>query len=185
MNPKLYIAIFAIPLASVLMIVVALTIADSRSQTAHTVGATAEAALVSPDGSEIGTVTITQGPRGIIVATDVWGLSPGGHAISINSVGAWAPNFAPAGGDFSPHGNEHGFLQGDGPHVGDLPNIYVGDDGTARADFFAADITLDTGIDHSIFDADGSSIIIHQKPDTYGEGAGLGNRVACGVIRRN
>ena len=48
-------------------------------------------------------------------------------------------------------------------------NIYAGGDGTARADFFAADINLGTGVDHSIFDDDGSSII-HEKPDIYVEG---------------
>ena len=105
--------------------------------------------------------------------------------VSINSVGACVPNFGAAGGDITPHGGAHGFLQGSGPHVGDLPNIYAGGDGTARADFFATDITLATGVDHSIFDDDGSSIIIHEKPDTYVERADLGNRVACGVIRRN
>ena len=32
--------------------------------------------------------------------------------------------------------------------------------------------------------ADGSAIIVHEKPDTYGEDAGAGGRVACGVIAR-
>ena len=31
----------------------------------NSVGATAESALVSPDGKEMGTVTITQGPKGV------------------------------------------------------------------------------------------------------------------------
>ena len=77
------------------------------------------------------------------------------------------------------------FSKGAALHVGDVPNIYAGDDGTARADFFAAEITLGSGADHSIFDDDGSSIIIHENPDTYVAGTDLGDRVACGVIRRN
>ena len=160
-------------------------LAHIRSYRTQPVGATAEAVLASPDGKEVGTVILTQGPRGVILAAEVQGLAPGGHAVSINSVGACVPNFGAAGGDFTPHGNEHGFLQGSGPHVGDLPNIYAGGDDVARADFFAVDITLGAGVDHSIFDDDGSSIIIHEKPDTYVAGTDLGDRVACGVIRRN
>ena len=72
-----------------------------------------------------------------------------------------------------------------GGHGGDLPNIYAASDGTARADFFTAGITLDSGPRHSVFDDDGSAIIVHEKPDAYGEEESeTGNRVACGVIRR-
>ena len=36
------------------------------------------------------------------------------------------------------------------------------------------------------FDANGSAIIVHEKPVTYGEEeSDTGNRVACGVIQRN
>ena len=43
-------------------------------------------------------------------------------------------------------------------------------------------MTLNVGPAHSVFDADGSAIIIHAKPDSYGEDAGAGDRVACGLI---
>ena len=185
MQKKEFLVIFAVPLVAVLLFGAALTITHSSEHTTRSVGATAEAALVSPNGTEMGTVTITQGPKGIVLAAKVQGLAPGGHALSLNFVGACVPNFEAGGGDFAPHGGEHGFLQGDGPHVGDLPNIYAGANGTARADFFASDVTLSTGGDHSIFDDDGSSIIIHENPDTYVEEGALGERVACGVIRRN
>ena len=70
-------------------------------------------------------------------------------------------------------------------HGGDLPNIYAASDGSARADFFTVGIALDTNQPHSIFDADGSAIIVHEHPDAYGEEeSDTGNRVACGVIAR-
>ncbi|MDE2861546.1 MAG: superoxide dismutase family protein [Chloroflexota bacterium] len=184
MGWKLYLAILGVPLVKVAGFGLVLLLAES-SHHKHPVGASAEATLVSPDGRDMGIVTITQGPKGIVLAADVQGLAPGGHSMSINSVGTCAPDFAAAGENFNPHGGEHGFLQGDGPHIGDLPNIYAADDGTARADFFAVDITLGSGEDHSLFDDDGTSIVISEKPDSYVEGADLGIRVACGVIRRN
>ena len=149
------------------------------------VGATAAAMLAGPDGAALGTVTLTQTPLGVLVAAEVSGLPAGGHGLHIHETGACAPDFAAAGDHFNPTDAGHGFNNPDGMHAGDLPNIYAGADGAARADYFTAAITLDAGADHSVFDADGSAIIIHEKPDTYGADAGAGGRIACGVIRRN
>ena len=149
------------------------------------VGATATAALAGPDGAAMGTVTLTQTPLGVLVAVEVNGLPVGGHGFHIHETGTCAPDFAAAGDHFNPTDAGHGFNHPDGMHAGDLPNIYAGADGTARADYFTAAITLDAGADHSVLDADGSAIIIHEKPDTYGSDAGAGGRIACGVIRRN
>ena len=85
----------------------------------------------------------------------------------------------------NPAGGGHGLLHAGGHHAGDLPNIHAAADGMARADYFTSDVTFAAGAANSLFDADGSSIIIHAKPDTYGENAGAGSRVACGVIVRN
>lgn len=157
------------------------------------VGATAEAVLVSPGGDTMGTVTFTQGPEGVLVAADVEGLAPGGHGINIHAVGSCAPDFSAAGDHFDPLENHSGFVhpnwrRGDtaGAHGGDLPNIYAASDGSARADFFTLGVTLAGGEDHSLFDDDGSSVVINEKPDTYleDEHANTGARVACGVIRR-
>lgn len=147
------------------------------------VGATAVARMAGPDGAALGTVTIEQGPQGLIVSADVRGLSPGGHGFHVHETGSCEPDFAVAGGHFNPTGASHGARHGPGRHAGDLPNLYAAADGTARADFFTDAATLDAGPPHSLFDADGSAIVIHERPDTYGEDAGAGGRVACGVIR--
>ena len=149
------------------------------------VGATATAMMAAPDGTAMGTVTLTQGPHGVLIAADVTGLVPGGHGFHIHETGSCTPDFAAAGDHFAPKGLEHGYENEAGFHAGDLPNIYAAADGTARADFFTRDVTLTAGLTHSLFDEDGSAIIIHEKPDTYGEDAGAGGRVACGVIKRD
>ena len=155
------------------------------------VGLMAEADLQSPDGASMGTVTFRQAASGVLVMADLMGLAPGGHAFIIHEVGACTPDFGAAGDHFNPTDAEHGFVHpawkrgesGEG-HGGDLLNIYAASDGSARADFFTDGITLDVGLPHSVFDADGSAIIVHEKPDPYGEEeTDTGNRIACGVIK--
>ena len=148
------------------------------------VGASASASLAGADGAAMGTVTLTQGPNGVLIEADVQGLSPGAHGFHIHSVGACTPDFSAAGGHYAPGGEGHGLMHEDGSHAGDLPNIHAGADGAARADYFTDAVTLDEDADHSLFDDDGSAIIVHAKPDSYGEDPAAGDRVACGVIVR-
>ena len=147
-------------------------------------GERAAAAMAGPDGAAMGTVTLTQGPNGVLISADVSGLSPGAHGFHIHSVGACTPDFSAAGGHFDPDEQGHGFMHGDEYHPGDLPNLHAGADGMARADVFTDKITLAEGPDNSIFDSDGTAIIIHAKPDSYGAEPGAGDRVACGVVER-
>lgn len=156
---------------------------DDADETDAGAPLTATAHLVGPDGRAVGTVTLIEGPNGVLVQADVTGLSPGGHGFHIHAVGACEPDFSAAGDHFNPEGIDHGFMHEGGWHAGDLPNIYAAADGTARADIFTAAVTLSPGAANSIFDADGSAIIVHAKPDSYGESPGAGDRVACGVIR--
>ena len=169
----------------------AFLIARSGEAAQPEVGLTAAAALESPSGDAIGTVTFLQAPTGVLVMADVKGLAPGGHAFIIHEVGSCTPDFDAAGDHFNPTEAQHGFIHaawklgesGEG-HGGDLPNIYAASDGSARADFFTVGITLDVGPRNSVFDDDGSAIIVHEKPDAYGEHeSDTGNRLACGVIR--
>lgn len=163
----------------------ALSGCQTQSSVPQDVGAQATAAMQAPDGSAIGTVTLTQTPHGVLVAADVSGLAPGGHGFHIHTVGSCTPDFAAAGGHFNPGDVGHGYFNAGGVHAGDLPNLYVAADGSARADYFTTAVTLDADAPHSLFDPDGSAVIVHEKPDTYGEDAGAGGRVACGVIERN
>ena len=163
----------------------ACTLLGNSTYTPSEVGAIAKVALAGPDGNAMGEVTLTQGPQGVLIAADVSGLAEGWHAFHIHTVGSCSPDFSAAGGHFNPEGIGHGILDPGGKHAGDLPNIYAHDSGRAVVNYFSYQITLDEGAEHSIFDADGSSIIVHEKQDSYGADPGAGGRVACGVIQRS
>ncbi len=143
---------------------------------------TAQANLTGPDGADLGTVTLTQTPHGVLVQADLKGLAPGAHGFHIHESGSCAPDFKAAGGHYNPKGSGHGLNHEKGFHAGDMPNLHVGAGGTVRADVFNTSVTL-TGGDATLFDANGSSIIVHEKADSYGDKAGAGGRVACGVIK--
>jgi Cu-Zn family superoxide dismutase len=144
---------------------------------------TGTAALVGPNGEEMGSVELIQGPEGVLVTVDASGLEPGRHGFHIHQTGKCdGPDFESAGEHFAPQGHGHGFLSKDGFHGGDLPNLYADATGAARADYFAMGVSLADGTPESLFDADGSAFVIHERMDSYGEEAGSGGRVACGVI---
>ena len=183
-------AIFIVP-AIVLVFGLIFGIIRTGAEATSDTGATATAVLMSPAGESIGTVSFRQGPVGVLVAVEANGLAPGGHAFIVHSVGSCSPDFNAAGDHFDPEDSDHGFIhsswkRGDplGAHGGDLPNIYAAADGSARADFFTAGISLDADASHTLFDADGSAVVIHEKPDAYEqEESDTGQRIACGVIQ--
>jgi superoxide dismutase, Cu-Zn family len=74
----------------------------------------------------------------------------------------------------------HGLLNDGGPDFGDLPNLYVGADGTGHAEAFTALVKL-----ADLTDADGSAIVIHANADDHKAQpiGGAGARVGCGVIK--
>jgi Cu-Zn family superoxide dismutase len=72
--------------------------------------------------------------------------------------------------------------------MGDIPNLEVGKDGTGTLQSVTTRVTLTDG-PLSLFDADGTAIIVHGNPDKgiTGEpksGVSGGPRVACGVVTK-
>ena len=191
-NP-VYIIILAVPAAVLAVAVLFFTIERSGAEAVSDIGATARADLIAVNGEVIGTLNMVQGPSGVLVQVQAETLTPGGHAFIVHEVGKCSPNFDAAGDHFDPEHAGNGFIHPSwkggeplGAHGGDLPNIYAAADGTARADFFTDGISLDIDGVRSIFDADGSAIVIYEKPDAYEEEeSDTGKRVACGVIQRN
>lgn len=147
----------------------------------HVAAATAE--MKDTNGNSIGQVTLIQTPRGVLLKAELRELAPGGHGFHVHEKGSCSPDFKAAGGHFNPTGSGHGLNHSGGSHAGDMPNIYAAADGSVIAEVFNANISLSGG-SSSVFDSDGSAIIIHAKPDTHGEKAGAGARVACGVIKK-
>ena len=93
--------------------------------------------------------------------------------------------FTSAGGHFAPGGTKHGLLSVMGPHAGDLPNVFVPADGKLSFEVLAKDVTLAPG-PRSIFDADGSAVMLHAMGDDYttDPAGNAGGRIACGVVTK-
>jgi len=140
-----------------------------------------DAALLDPTGQPAGSLVLMEEAEGLTISGQAKGLTPGVHAIHIHEVGKCEPPFKSAGGHFNPTGKKHGRDNPEGSHLGDLSNITVGTDGTIRV--IAEGLALDRGPD-GLFDADGSSIVIHAKADDYKTDptGNSGDRVICGVI---
>lgn len=145
------------------------------------------AKFVDAKGEASGEATLTQTPQGVLIRVDVRNLQPGEHAIHIHEAGRCEADggFKSAGGHYAPRKHEHGFLVEKGAHGGDMPNQFAGDDGRLRAEILNANVTLGSG-EGTLFDSDGSAIVIHAKADDYkSQPAGdAGDRVACAVIEK-
>jgi len=145
------------------------------------------AVLHSIDGTKVGTVFFLQLSGGVKVDVEIDSLPPGVHGFHIHENGnCEVRDFRSAGGHFNPYGAEHGFLNPEGPHVGDLPNLVVGEDGRARMEFTSALISLNRTRPNSLLRVGGTSVVIDAGLDDYltGPAGGSGEKIACGVIKQ-
>jgi Cu-Zn family superoxide dismutase len=118
------------------------------------------------------------------VNVHVDGMTPGRHGIHIHAVGLCEPaTFGSALGHHNPLGTTHGLDSESGGHAGDLPNLVVNPAGIGRLDATTDRATLSAGAT-SVFDANGSALVIHAGPDDQvtDPTGNSGARVACGVI---
>ena len=117
------------------------------------------------------------------------GLTPGLHGVHLHAVGKCEPDFSAAGGHFDPGPAGNSDPDANHPfHMGDLPNLSVGPSGEGSFVAATTRVTISDG-PLTVFDADGTAIIIHANPDQgiTGEsksGVSGGPRVACGVIQK-
>lgn len=150
-----------------------------------------------------GTATLVEqvtkeGIKEVVVELKVTGLTDGKHAVHIHEAANCSP-CAKAGGhhDPGPYGESRPDTASDDKpakdinhpfHMGDLINIVV-EDGVGHMKHTTNRVTLSAGR-LTVFDEDGSSIIIHTNPDTYCDqeerlhkGCAGGPRDACGIIK--
>lgn len=149
---------------------------------------TKTAMLKDGKGADIGTVTLTDAPKGVLVRVEASGLTPGWHGIHFHEKGDCSDaGFKLSGGHVHNMGpSVHGLLNPKATDQGDLPNIHADADGKAMAELFSpfASLTAAKGR-ANLLDADGSAIVIHASPDDYTTQpiGGAGARVACAVVK--
>src|SRR5258707_252433 len=146
----------------------------------------ANAQLNDGSGKAVGDVDLVQTPAGVLIKLQLKGIAPGEHAIHVHAVGKCDAPFESAGPHFNPTNHKHGMLSGEG-HAGDMPNLHVPQSGELSVDVVNAAISLEKGKPNSVFDTDGSALVLHAKADDYkSDPAGnSGDRIACGVIQQS
>jgi Cu-Zn family superoxide dismutase len=118
----------------------------------------AVARLVDKQGQDVGLVKLHEVPaRGVMLRVEVMGLSQGPHPIQIYSVGRCESVF-----------------DGSAAVQGDLGSLMVPSPGRIELERVARRATLVDGAPNSLFDADGSAVVI------FSDGA----PAVCGVIQR-
>jgi Cu-Zn family superoxide dismutase len=133
--------------------------------------------IVNAAGESIGGVQAEPRAGGTYLRIAVQGLTPGDHGLHLHAVGRCdGPAFASAGAHWNPAGKQHGHLNPQGAHSGDLPNLTSSANGHGAINF------LVTG--GSLADADGTALVIHAKPDDYrtDPSGNSGDRIACAVL---
>jgi Cu-Zn family superoxide dismutase len=146
---------------------------------------TASAPLKGTDGKEVGSANLTQTPSGVLINLAVKGLPAGEHAFHVHAVGKCEAPFDSAGPHFNPGHKKHGMMAAEGAHAGDMPNLHVPQSGDLTVEVMNSAITLEKGKPNSVFDGDGSALVIHAKSDDYKTDptGDAGGRIACGVIQ--
>lgn len=139
-------------------------------------------------GEKVGTVVISNSDYGVVVIPDLKGIAAGIHGFHIHANpdcgntaadGTKGAGLA-AGGHFDPDDTKkHGAPWGDG-HLGDLPPLFVAEDGSATTAVLAPRIK-------SLDEIKGRSIMVHVHGDNFSDDpvplGGGGARMACGVIK--
>ena len=135
----------------------------------------------------IGIVDITDNKYGVVFTPNLKGLSPGMHGFHVHENGSCDASMkgdrkilgGAAGGHYDPNNTKkHGTAWSDDSHKGDLPALYVGQDGDAITAVLAPRLTLT--------ELKGKALMIHLHGDNHSDSpkplGGGGSRVACGVI---
>lgn len=142
---------------------------------------TAVALLRTSANADAGRATATETEAGLRITLDARGLPPGRHGAHVHKVGRCdAPDFTTADAHWNPTERQHGTMNPQGPHSGDLPNLIVGNDGRGTIGVTVPGATL-----AQMLDADGATMIVHTEADDLRTDptGNSGGRMACGVFQ--
>jgi len=135
------------------------------------------------EGSTVsGVVFLEDTEGGLRIKAGLLNVTPGTHGFHIHQNGSCANAGVAAGGHYNPEGSNHGLLKRHGfagAHAGDLGNIVISPDGTGAYGGVLPRLSLSEGK----YIVAGRAIILHAKPDDFGQPTGnAGGRIGCGVI---
>lgn len=173
--------------STIVMISVLIAGCASTPQTPQTVTAKIHKVNAAGLQQEIGTVKAMNEASGLALVINLRDLPPGEHGFHVHENGSCEPKEKDgvmtaalgAGGHYDPHGSgKHEGPAGNG-HLGDLPVLKVGLDGTAKAQLLAPRLTVSM--------VRNRAIVVHAGADNFADApqplGGGGARVACGVFR--
>lgn len=137
--------------------------------------------IINADGKKIGKALLIQEKNGVRLHIQVAELTPGKHGFHIHEKAFEGTDFQSAGGHFNPTGAQHGLKNPKGPHQGDMRNLLVKPDGSAKQTEFLAKANLSQSSEYSLL---GRSIIIHSGEDDHvtDPAGNSGDRIAGGII---
>jgi superoxide dismutase, Cu-Zn family len=140
--------------------------------------------FVNAAGDRVGLATLTDSAGTVRLGVSASQLTPGPHGLHFHAQGTCTPpDFTSAGPHFNPDSGKHGRLNPEGPHLGDLPNLIAGPDGSADTSFTVAHDLAGRGA-RSLLRPGGTALVIHAKADDErtDPSGNSGDRVACAVM---
>lgn len=125
---------------------------------------TATTELVDPEGSAVGGARLTDGERGVTLAVEVAGFTPGYHGLGLYEIG----DCAPGGAD-----------EAIGDLLLELPPVLVLENGIGSS---SALIDTSSVVEELLVD-DGTAVVVGPSADLADAGApSAGSRAACGAF---
>ena len=165
-----------------LSMIVFLAAALNQAAQAHEPAVNAD--IHDRSGAKVGHVSAHAEKSGVSFVISVTGLKPGMHGMHIHTNGKCeGPDFKSAGPHFAFAGQRHGMDNPQGPHLGDMPNLNVKADGTAKLRFHSDLVSLGSS-PNALNKAGGTALIIHEKQDDQktDPSGNSGDRIACAVL---
>lgn len=161
-----------------------LVMTDEAMPASDATAAPRQFAFTGGDGAPMGSVTVTEDAGGLMLAVSATGLPAGKLGIHLHEKGLCeGPKFETAGAHWNPSAKQHGRDNPAGAHMGDLVNLEVAADGSAKTSFPIPGAMIASGAT-MLADADGTALVIHAKPDDYrtDPSGDSGDRIACAVV---